>query len=88
MSSCKVPVKVIPNASRDEILGWLGDSLKIRISAPPTDGQANARLCEFIAKQLKISRGFVAVVSGANSRQKILSLQDLTREELNLRIPR
>ena len=40
----KVAVKVVPRASRDEVVGWLGDRLKIKIAAPPQDGRANDAL--------------------------------------------
>jgi uncharacterized protein (TIGR00251 family) len=88
MPSCRISVKVVPNASQDELVGWLGESLKIRISAPPTDGKANERLCEFVAERLGLSRGAVSLVSGASSRQKILSITEISLEELNSRFNR
>lgn len=88
MPACRISVKVVPNASKDELVGWLGESLKVRISAPPTDGRANERLCEFLATQLSLSRGAVSLVSGAGSRQKILSIQEISLEELKSRVNR
>ena len=38
----ELEVKVVPGASRSEVTGWLGDSLKIRVAAPPERGKANA----------------------------------------------
>src|SRR5690606_13091128 len=46
----KLSVKVVPRASRDEIVGWLGDRLKVKIAAPPQDGRANAALEAFLAQ--------------------------------------
>jgi uncharacterized protein (TIGR00251 family) len=88
MPSCRILVKVVPNASQDELVGWLGESLKIRISAPPTDGKANERLCDFFAERLGLSRGAVSLVSGASSRQKILSIQEISLKELHSLINR
>src|SRR5690554_3006126 len=48
----KIAVKVVPRASRDEVVGWLGDRLKIKIAAPPQDGRANDALEAFLAERL------------------------------------
>ena len=47
----KISVKVVPGASRSEIVGWLGEDLKVRIQAPANDGKANDALCEFLASE-------------------------------------
>ncbi len=79
---------MVPNASKDELVGWLGETLKIRIAAPPTDGKANERLCQFVAARVGVSRGAVSLVSGASSKQKILSIQEISLEELTSRFNR
>lgn len=88
MPACRISVKVVPNASKDELVGWLGETLKIRIAAPPTDGKANERLCQFVATRVGVSRGAVSLVSGASSKQKILSIQEISLEELTSRFNR
>jgi uncharacterized protein (TIGR00251 family) len=75
-------IKASPNASKDEIQGWLGDSLKVRVQAPPTDGKANERLCAFIAERLNLPKGAVTLLSGASFRQKRLGIQGLTEQEV------
>ena len=52
-TSVSLSIKVVPNASRTEIISWLGDDLKVRVQAPPEDGKANATLLKHLAKQLK-----------------------------------
>ena len=47
--------KVVPRASRNGIAGWLGDELKIRVSAPPEKGEANKAVEDVLAKVLGIS---------------------------------
>lgn len=63
---------VQPKASRDAIAGVHNDRLKIQITAPPSDGQANEHLRRFIAKQAGVAKSGVTLVSGHTSRQKTL----------------
>ncbi|MDF2182390.1 DUF167 domain-containing protein [Neptuniibacter sp. CAU 1671] len=59
-----------PNASRDEFAGLHGDSLKIRIKAPPVDGKANAHLVKYLAKQFGVAKNAVIIVKGELTREK------------------
>jgi len=67
-------VHIQPRARQDEICGIHGEALKIRITAPPVDGKANAHLTAFLARQCQLSKAAVTVVSGESSRQKRLRL--------------
>ncbi|MCJ8170552.1 DUF167 family protein [Atopomonas sediminilitoris] len=59
-----------PRASRDEFCGWHDGRIKIRLTAPPVDGQANTLLVKFLAKQFAVSKSCVSLISGQQSRQK------------------
>lgn len=61
---------VQPGAKKTGIGGLHGAALKIRLAAPPVDGQANECLIGFIAEILEVPRAQVELVSGATSRQK------------------
>jgi len=52
MNSCLLTIKAVPNAPRSEVVGWMGDTLKVRLKAPPVDGKANTELCRFLAEVL------------------------------------
>jgi uncharacterized protein (TIGR00251 family) len=86
MKSSMLQIKAVPNAPRDEVQGWLGDSLKVRIHAPPTDGKANDRLCAFIAENLSLPKGSVTLASGSSSRQKRLTINGLSEQEVRERL--
>lgn len=65
---------VQPRAGRDEIVGVQGSRLKVRITAPPVDGEANAHLVKYLAKLFGVPRADVAVAAGAHSRDKHLTV--------------
>ena len=66
------PVRVVPRASRNEIVGLHNEALKVRVAAPPVEGAANDELVKFLAKQLGVPRGAVTLVSGTSSRNKTI----------------
>jgi hypothetical protein len=68
---------VQPGAKRTEIAGLHGDSLKIRLAAPPVDGKANDCLVAFLAERLEVAKSRIALISGAGSRSKRLRLTGL-----------
>lgn len=59
-----------PKASRDQIVGLHGDELKVAITAPPVDGQANAHLVKYLAKQFRVAKGAVSIEKGELGRHK------------------
>ncbi len=77
-------VKVIPRASKNELAGWSGDILRVRIAAPPVDGEANAALERFIAQVLDLPTTSVQVVAGHRSRVKTLLVKGRTPEEVEV----
>lgn len=68
-----------PKASRDEISGLHGDSVKIRIAAPPIDGRANAALIRFLAKTFGVAKRDVTILSGESGRGKRVRILAPTR---------
>lgn len=66
---------VQPRASRDEFAGIHGDALKLRITAPPVDGKANAHLRRFLAETFGVPRGNVELLAGAAARRKTFRIR-------------
>lgn len=75
-------VKVVPGASSDSIVGWLGDDLKVRVSAPPEKGKANAAVGKLLATTLRLAKDQVRIVSGQSSPRKVFEVVGLSEEEL------
>ncbi len=67
-----IKVKVIPKGSRNEIIGWEGDLLKIKVTAVPDKGKANEALVRFLAKEWDIAPSHIRILSGSKSRIKLL----------------
>lgn len=65
-----------PKASQNQFIGQYGDELKITITAPPIDGQANAHLIKFLSKQFNVSKNAVSVEKGKQSRHKLVRIKD------------
>lgn len=79
-------VKVVPGAAKDEIVGWLGGELKVRVAAPPEDGRANRALEELLAAALGLKKNAVTVAAGLASPRKRVAIAGLADDELARRL--
>jgi uncharacterized protein (TIGR00251 family) len=73
-----VDVLVQPRASRPKIGPIHDGRLKIAVTSPPVDGEANAAVIELLAKQLGVARSAIEVIAGASSRRKTLRITGVT----------
>jgi uncharacterized protein len=76
-------VRVQPRASKTEVSGIHGDALKIRLSAPPVDGAANAALVEFLSRLFAVPRRAVMILAGESSRLKIIEVEGITERAVH-----
>ena len=84
--STLLSVKVTPNASRNQIVSWEDDILKIRIQSPPLDGKANKALIAFLSKQTRLSKSRIAIQRGKTGRQKWIAFSGIDRTALLQRL--
>ena len=82
----RIHVKVVPGSSRDSIVGWLGEALKIKVQAPPEKGRANEAVIALLAGALAIDSSQITVVSGHTSPAKVLEIAGLDAEEVRQRL--
>ena len=80
-------VKVVPGSSRTKIDGWLGDALKVRVSAKPEKGRANDAVVTLLAETLGIRRQDISISSGGTSPRKSFIINDLSDSEVRSRLP-
>ncbi len=81
-----IAVKVVPRASRSEIVGFTDDVLKIRLTSPPVDGAANEELIKLIAKRTGSAKSNIEITSGLTSRNKTLRIHGITTELLKAKL--
>lgn len=74
-------VRVIPRASKSEIIGERDGALKVRIASPPVDGAANAELIKLLAKKFCVSKSDVEIVGGETSKNKRIKITNLSQLE-------
>jgi uncharacterized protein YggU (UPF0235/DUF167 family) len=67
-------------------MGIHDGSLKIKLTKPPIDGQANAACCQLVAKRLGIPKSQVMVTRGHTSRQKTLFVEGVSEKQLKERL--
>jgi uncharacterized protein len=84
--SCTLALKIIPNAQRSQILGWVGAALKIKVSAPALEGKANDSLCKYLSEQLSLHRNSVTLMKGNKSNLKVVRIAGLDSDELKSRL--
>ena len=70
-----------PRAAKDELCGLHGNTLKLRLKAPPVDGKANAGLIKFLSKTLKVPPAHVRITHGESGRQKHVLVVGISEED-------
>ena len=84
--NANIKVRVQPRAARDQVLGYQDDALRLRVKAPPEGGRANEAAISLLAEALGITKGRIDIVRGHTSRDKLVSVESLTLEEVRRRL--
>jgi uncharacterized protein YggU (UPF0235/DUF167 family) len=84
--SIKLQIKAIPGSSRNCVVGWLNDTLKVRVTAAAERGKANAAIEAVVAEALGVSRACTRVVAGRTSSRKVLEVTGLSEAEVYRRL--
>ena len=77
-----IPVRVIPRSSRTRVDDWRDGRLLVRLTAAPVEGAANEALIRLLAKELKVPRCAVRIVTGGRAREKHVLVEGVTAEQL------
>ncbi|MBE6366871.1 MAG: DUF167 domain-containing protein [Lentisphaerae bacterium] len=76
-SGCRISCLVVPRASRNALIAWHDNRLKVALAAPPVDGEANKALVKFMAEVLNVSKTSISVSSGLTGRRKVIAVSGL-----------
>jgi uncharacterized protein (TIGR00251 family) len=82
MKETLVKVYLQPKSSKNEIVGTYQDGIKVKVTAPPIEGNANKALVRFLAKELGISPSSIEIVKGHHFREKTLRISGNLDQEL------
>ena len=80
-------IRVIPGARQNEISDILDDgTIRIRLTAPPIEGKANAALIDYLSKILDVPKSAIDIVAGHTRRDKLVSILDIDAETIQERL--
>ncbi len=68
----RVRVRVQPKSSRNQVVGYRGDTLRLRVTAPPEGGQANEAVVSLLAQALDIAKSQIEIVRGHAARDNVI----------------
>ena len=77
-----VSVKVLPRSSINQIVGFEGDILKVKVKSAPVDGLANRDLILLLSKSVKVAKEKVEIISGHRSRLKKIRFYGVKKGDL------
>jgi hypothetical protein len=69
-------------------VGWQAETLRLRVQAPPVDGEANAAVATLLARALGVPRAAVTLVGGQRGRDKLARVAGLSDAEVRRRLGR
>lgn len=84
----KLQLKVTPKASRTAVNGWMGEVLKLGVTAAPERGKANEAVIALLAEVLRLPVSAIRVVRGQTSAQKWIEIDGLPQDEILRRLGR
>jgi uncharacterized protein len=81
-------IRVQPRSSENALVGWSGDTVKLRVTAPPVEGAANTACLSVLSKLLDVPFTHLSLVKGEHSRNKVVRILGLTEEQVQARLGR
>jgi len=73
-----IDVLVVPRASRTAVGPLVGDRLRVAVTAPPVDGEANTAVIDALARAFGVRRAAVTIVRGERGRRKTVRIEGAT----------
>ena len=86
MSEARISLHVYPNAPRNQVVGFEGGVLRVKVAAPPVRDKANKELVAFLSQILGVNKGALTIIHGRASRNKVLAIDGLSEEQIVKRL--
>lgn len=80
-------IQVLPGSSRCEVAGIQGDAMKLKVTALPHEGRANAECIRFLSQMLGIKKSRVAIIRGHRAKKKTVAITGLKSRDIEVIIP-
>lgn len=80
-------IHVVPKSAKSEIAGVQGDAVKLKITAPPVEGQANEACVRFLSDILGVRRNQVTIISGHKARKKTVAVEGIKKKDVEAILP-
>jgi uncharacterized protein (TIGR00251 family) len=81
-----LPFHIVPNSEQNKVVGQHGEAIKIKLRAPALEGKANAALRALLAEELKIPTRNIVLERGQQSRDKLIRIEGLSKEDVQCRL--
>ena len=82
----KLQIKVIPSSSKDCIVGWLENTLKIKVKAPADKGRANKAVIKLLEGNLELAKGSISITNGTTSGNKIIEIDGINDDVIHQKV--
>ena len=83
MAKTRMALYVTPKSACDEVAGWRGGELFVRVRSAPENGRANAAAAKLLASELGVPKSAVSVVRGHKSRHKQVLIEGASQEQVD-----
>ncbi|HQA06504.1 MAG TPA: DUF167 domain-containing protein [Syntrophomonadaceae bacterium] len=82
----RLEIVVQPRSAKNQVCGEVEGCLKLKITAPPVDGEANQALIKFLANWLQVSRQDIVILRGESNKRKLIEIRGVSEEWLRSRL--
>lgn len=82
----RILLHVHPGAPQNEVVGFSGGVLRIKVAAPPIRDKANKELIAFLSQILGVSKGALTIIHGRASKNKVLAIEGMSQEQIMKRL--
>jgi uncharacterized protein YggU (UPF0235/DUF167 family) len=77
-----VKVRVIPNATDNEVVSRIGSVLRVRVIDESLDNNANKTLKNYLSEFFEVTPNSVNIIRGAKGREKTVEISGKSEEDL------